>query len=1019
MNRERDHHNLISFYMPHHAVIKENSTTTKLRTVFNASSPSSTGISLNDCLLVGPTVQNDLFTVLCRFRTHQVALTADLEKMYRQIKVKKPNQALQRILWRNSPSHPMQCIQLTTVTYGTASASFLATRTLAQLVKDEGNNYPAASRAITNNTYVDDFMTGADTVQDAVKLYRELTELLERGGFRIHKWCSNMLDVLKHIPQSSEKMESIITDDKTVVKALGITWEHRLDCFKITVPSSIAATPDTKLGILSSIAQIFDPLGFVCPVVTLAKILLQSLWREKLDWRDKIPGALSETWSVLKGSLPELAAVQIPRLIICAKATNIYMHGFADSSTKAYGGVVYLTSFNADGAKMTRLIAAKSRVAPIKPTTLPRLELCAAVLLAKLVMKCTEALNLKIVETTLWSDSTITLCWINSDPAKYQTFVANRIGEIQEITVNCKWRYVPTKENPADLITRGLEPKHILTNSLWWNGPSWILKKTLRWPENKSQVSQVPEATNEEKRKVVSLVARESTKKFDDFYKIFERFSCLVRLQRTFAYILRFADCLKPNRPTECLSAAELDRSLKFIVKCVQWQIFEKEMVVLSKKHANADGFREDNLEFSTLRKLNPVLDTEGLLRVGGRLKHAKIPFDAAFPILLPQGDHVTTLLCKQTHLRLLHAGIESTLCAIKVKFWPINARSQVRKCIHNCVKCHRFRAQTLQQQMAHLPSYRVNPVRPFLNTGLDYAGPINIKNSRLRKSVMTKGYICLFICMATKAIHLELVTDMTTKTYLNAFRRFVSRRGMCVNLYSDNGTTFKGAEKELSQVFVNKQNRDVIFNCLAMEGVTWNFIPPLSPHWGGLWESNIKNVKSHLRRMMGNSNLTFEELYTLLVQIEGVLNSRPLCPNSNDPTDLTAITPAHFLIGSEMNVIPEECPPLNVNINRLKTWQQISQLKNVFWKRWHREYLNTLQVRKKWHKIHNNIKVNDLVLIKEDNTPPLAWLLGRVVNVIHGKDGYVRAAVLKTKGGEFTRPITKLSPLPIDKALE
>ncbi|XP_026467753.1 uncharacterized protein LOC113371339 [Ctenocephalides felis] len=318
---------------------------------------------------------------------------------------------------------------------------------------------------------------------------------------------------------------------------------------------------------------------------------------------------------------------------------------------------------------------------------------------------------------------------------------------------------------------------------------------------------------------------------------------------------------------------------------------------------------------------------------------------------------------------------------------------------------------------MGNLPIERVTIARPFLNTGVDYAGPINLRTSRLRKAPQMKGYIALFICFSTKAIHLELVTSLTTDAFIAALKRFISRRGKCSKIFSDNGTNFIGARHELHKLynlFKNEHSRNEVINAAAVESIEWKFNPPHAPHFGGLWESAVKLIKHHLRRVVGETCLTYEEFSTVLTQIEAIVNSRPITSVFDDSNEPTFLSPGHFLIGEALTAFPE--PSLiDVTLSRLSLWQQLNQLKDKFWKRWSIEYLGQLQSRYKWKTSSKNLKVDDIVLLKEDNLPPLSWLLGRVIGTAIGKDKNVRVATVKTKNDIFIRPIVKLCPLPVE----
>lgn len=370
-------------------------------------------------------------------------------------------------------------------------------------------------------------------------------------------------------------------------------------------------------------------------------------------------------------------------------------------------------------------------------------------------------------------------------------------------------------------------------------------------------------------------------------------------------------------------------------------------------------------------------------------------------------------LLIRFEHERHLHAGPQGTLTALRQNYWILSGRSTVRKVLRKCVICFHAKPRTIYPKMGNLPKDRVKYARPFSVSGVDYAGPIMIKEGRGRGKRSVKAYIVLFVCFATKAVHLELTTDLTTESFLNVLKRFVSRRGHVSQLYSDNATNFVGANRELKTFFQSENFKNAKTE-INNRHIKWDFIPARSPHMGGLWEINIRSVKTHLRRMTSRATLTYEELNTLLCMIEACLNSRPLTPLSNDPNDLAPLTPGHFLIGESLTAVADQ-DLTDIKLNRLSRWQHVEQIRQSFWKRWSREYLTQLQARSKWKEETSRMKIDSLVLLKEENIPPTQWVLGRVVQIHPGDDGVVRVASVKTSKGVVKRAVTKLCALPLD----
>lgn len=990
----------ISYYLPHHGVQKEESLTTKLRVVFNGSQNTTTGHSLNSIQLVGPTIQQDLFSILVRFRKHAVAIAADIEKMYRQVLVEPSQRCLQRILWRSSPAEPIHTYNLNTVTYGTASASFLAIRSLTQLGNECEVSSPDVSRVIKEDFYVDDLLSGASTQLHASNLCAELNRILSSGCFQLRKWISNHPQVLEGIPDSHIHPGVLEFGDHEHTRTLGLIWFFQHDHLMYTI-SNASNVQVTKRNMLSEIAQIFDPLGLISPCTITAKIMLQQLWTEKLAWDDPVPKCIQAKWSSYRNELVTLNDLKIQRHVLCKQPTEVELHGFCDASINGFGACIFIRSKDEEGRVQVNLLCSKSRVSPLKPLTIPKLELCGAVLLAKLTEQVQKAFDLPISRCFFWSDSTVVLGWLKTSPNMLKTFVCNRVADIQQLTSHGTWRHVPTKCNPADLLSRGVPPQFLKESNLWWHGPPWLCEDESSWPISNFTRTELPEMKRESQ--CISVTTREP---FPFDYRL-----SLFRLTRVTAYCLRFRNNPLKSQADRLLgpfTADELKESLLVLVKLSQQESFPDELKLLSQGKPLRSS--------SSLISLNPFLDSKGMLRVGGRLHNSQFSYDKKFPLLISGKHPLTKPLVTQEHLRLLHAGPQLLLSNLRDRYWIISGRNIVKQVVHRCLKCFRLSPQLTEPIMGNLPSSRLQPTPPFHVTGVDYGGPFLIKDRKGRGSKTIKSYLCLFICFATKAVHLELVTDLSTETFLMAFRRFVARRGKPLHVYSDNGTNFVGAQSELRELgtFLKEQS-SAIPESVTSEGINWHFIPAHSPHFGGLWEAGIKSSKFHLRRVIGNTLLNFEEMSTLLSQVESTLNSRPISPLSADPSDLQPLTPAHFLIGRPSAALPD--PDLaEVPESRLSIFQKVQKMHQHLWKRWNKEYVSELQQRSKWRINISQLAADALVLIKEDNTPPLRWKLGRVVELHPGNDGVNRVASVRTSNGIVKRSFAKLCPLPMDR---
>lgn len=995
------------YYLPHHAVRKESSSSTKLRVVFDASSKTDSSVSLNDVLLKGPCIQEELVSILSRFRTHKYVITADIKKMYRQIWVNENQRDYQRILWREDPRQPLNVFKLKTVTYGVITASYLATACLKKLSEEEAPNYPEACLALSRDFYVDDFLGGAASKNAALKLRDDLINVLAKAGMELCKWSSNQPDLLSTVNTASKSTsEHSWGSEEKIIKILGLYWNHENDSFQYKVMSFNKQTRVTKRIILSEIASIFDPLGLISPVVINFKIMIQKLWQLKLDWDATLPSSFEAEWQHYRGKLTHLNSLVVERNIIGdGDICDVQLHGFADASLTSYGACLYLRVKNSVGNITTNLICAKSRVAPLKTISLPRLELLAAVLLARLISKYSPSLNLPIKETHCWSDSTVVLSWISSQSSRWKTFVAHRIGEIHELTSISQWRHVGSKDNPADIVSRGCCPTQINNLKLWWRGPSWLSLNYTEWPQKGKlyqDEKEIPEA------RTISHVSSHS----DYDLSILEKYSSLDKLARVLSYCRRFVNNASGKRKIlGPISAHEMNETITIIVKLVQKSSFNDEITDLK-------GARQLQPR-SPLLRLRPFLDENGVLRVGGRLANSSvIDICQRHPIIVPSKSTFTYLIFLKEHKALMHAGPQAILSSIRLKYWPLNGRNIARQVVQRCVQCFKYRPVVTQPIMGDLPKSRVEPARAFVRTGVDFAGPFYIKASLRRNAPINKAYACVFVCFTTKAVHMELVSDLTTRAFLNALQRFFDRRGLCTDIYSDNATNFVGARRELQELknlFMTSEHQEQVQTTLSQSGIQWHFIPPRSPHFGGLWEAAIKSLKSHLYRTLGNASLTFEELNTVLVRIEAILNSRPITPLSTDPSDLSVLTPGHFLIGDSLTALPERDETLTPQ-NRLTRWRRVVQISQHFWSRWSKDYLNQLQERGKWLNSKGpNLHVGTIVLIRDENLPPLKWSIGRVIEVHSGSDKQVRVATVKTARGEFKRAVRTLCPLPFE----
>lgn len=988
-------------FLPHHGVHKTDSNA--IRVVFNASSKTSSGHSLNDLMECGPKLQQDIQHLLLRWRTHRYVLTADCEKMYRMVLIHEQDQQLQKIIWRDTPQEALKEYQLCTITYGMKAAPFLAMRTLQQLAKDDAEKYPLAAKVLHRDFYVDDLLTGTDTIEQAQEVKQQLIHMLQGGGFNLRKWSSNSRLLLEDLTE--EQLNPSILDFKNAdsMKALGLRWNATTDTFtfQCKIDQTDMTKPHSKRSLLSDISKVFDPLGWLAPIAIKSKLLFQLVWTTGIDWDDAVSTEIQQEWSLLRKDLTNIDKFDIPRWIGDTQKPS-EIHGFCDASEKVFACSVYLKSQDEQGKTCIRLIAAKTKLAPLNKTvSLPRLELCSATLLTKLMTKIRQSLQPALIDipTYGWTDSMVVLGWLQGDPARWKTFVATRVKRIIDIMPKSCWRHVSSNDNAADCATRGLTPSQLANHPLWWEGPSW-LKNDINDSTITADCPQIELKTKFQSNALQLVVPMVE--------EMLSKHSSLTRIVRIMSWVSRFISNARDKANAARaphLTSSEIVASYNTIIKSVQARFYENDIARLIQKGTLSTK--------SDLLRLNPFLDENDILRVGGRLQNTKLTDTSKHPIIIPHDSRLTELVINQAHKATLHGGPRLTLAVLRNHWWIIGGNRAVKKHIRTCVTCRRFDNTKQYQQMADLPEPRVTPSRPFTHTGVDFTGQVELKLNKGRGVRTTKGYIAVFVCFATKAIHLELVSDLSSAAFMAAFKRMCARRGTPKHMYSDNGTNFIGAAKTLTQEYKQALKLYVdnaFLNDIAELGIKWHFNAPSWPSGGGLWEAAVASMKKHLKKVIGHQILTFEEFSTLLTQIEACLNSRPLYALTENIDD-HPLTPGHFLTGGPILSSPFS----DIGIQCLKTrWQLTEQMHKDFWRKWSTEYLHQLQTRSKWHHANKNLATDDIVLIKEDNMPPAKWALGKVTDLHPGQDGRVRVVTLKTQGGFMKRPIIKLVPLPV-----
>ncbi|KAJ8342685.1 hypothetical protein SKAU_G00326130 [Synaphobranchus kaupii] len=994
-----------AWYLPHHGVY-HSKRPGKLRVVFDCSAKFC-GVSLNETLLTGPDLINPLVGVLCRFRKENIAIICDVERMFHQFLVTPESRNYLRFLWweGGDMEKEPQDYRMTVHIFGASSSPGCANFGLKYLARQHESDYPSASAFIEKDFYVDDGLTSIASVEEAKDLIISTQELCKRGGLRLHKFDSNQKAVLECV-NPSERASSTETlelkqDVTPTERALGIQWSIENDT--LIFNTSAKDQPPTRRGILSVVASLYDPLGLVAPFVLSGKCILQELCRRGTGWDDPLPNDLGPRWEERKIGLQSLKEVVILRCYHPQDFENIVkieLHHFSDASSKGYGACSYIRCKNDRGAVHTSLAMAKARVAPTMVMSIPRLELSAAVVTTRLSVTLKRELEMKIDEEFFWTDSQVVLGYINNDARRFHVFVANRVQLIRENTDPCQWHHVDTAENPADHASRGLQATQI-SSSNWIQGPTFLWEQEVHTKPNSTTELLIGDP---EVKTALTCATR-----LDDCADILDRLgqiSSWTKLLNVIARIKRLGS--KQKYRSEVVTITERERATETIIKLVHQKAFHQEVKTLQ---------RGERLPSSDpLFSLDLILH-KGLLCVGGRLKKSSLRQELKHPVILPKDSHITKLVLAHCHAKICHQGRGQTQMELRANgFWVISGNKLVAKLIHNCVQCRKLRRPTEEQQMAALPKERVEASGPFTYSGMDCFGPFIIKKARKEY----KRYGLVFTCFASRAVHIEMLEDLSTDAFINALRCFISLRGAVRELHCDHGSNFVGARNELREA-LKQCDTKLLEAFLADKQCDFVFNAPSASHAGGVWERQIRTIRNVLNGTLAQcpGRLDDASLRTLFYEAIAIVNSRPLTIDGiNDPKALEPLTPNHLIMMKSKVALPPPGKFVKEDMYATKRWRRVQYLIEQFWGRWRKEYLLNISTRQKWHVPRRNLKTNDIVIIKDDNLPRSQWLLGKVVEVTQESDGLVRRVKIQTgklnqghssKPSIIERPVQKL----------
>ena len=750
------------WYVPHHGVIQEKKK--KLRVVFDCS-VEFRGRCLNHELLQGPDVSNNLVGILTRFRKEAVALTCDIEAMFNRVMVTPTDRNLLRFLWwpEGDVDKEPVCYRMTTHLFGAISSPACAMHALnltADLYESEYGQ--EAANFVKNDFYVDDGLTSTPDSGSAITLIENTTKLCAEGGFKLTKFACNNPTVRETIPiYSRSKSTAGLISEKSGVceQALGVRWDLSSDTIQFGV--DLPDRPPTRRGILSGVSSLFDPLGLISPVILRGKMITKELCGRDCTWDDPVPEELRLQYLKWKAELSALSSLKIPRQYGSTSASSdspatFELHHFSDASMTGYGACSYLRIVRDNGEVTCDLVMSKAKVTPKKTVTVPRLELAAAVLATQISGFLQRNLDIPELQHHYWCDSRVVLGYIRNNTRRFHVYVANRVQTITNRITPNQWHFIPTDQNPSDLASRGSHVEELIDNDLWWHGPPFMSSLTELPLEDKEEI--VDQEDPEVKRVTTLMTKSAPTSEYATLLERLERFSTWFAAKRAVANCIRYMKKLQEvcrRRSGGCseerrspngqqLTVQQLMEAEVIILKTLQLQVFQKEMFhpkasSNSRKNRNPDGEdAEDNASLkhmkkkSSLRKLDPVMRSDGVLCVGGRIRRADLPREVTNPVILPKTCHVTTLIIRQCHEKTGHAGREMTLGEIRQQgYWILHGRSAVSSYIIRCVQCRKLRGPCGGQKMSDLPVERLEPSAPFTFCGVDCFGPFFVRERR------------------------------------------------------------------------------------------------------------------------------------------------------------------------------------------------------------------------------------------------------------------------------------------------
>lgn len=989
-------------YLPHHPVLQPGKSTS-VRPVYDGSSKTGkTRKSLNDNILKGKNWLNDLLQTLIRFRRFQNVATADIAKAFHQIGINENDRDVVRFIWLKDPTQPptddnLQIYRFKRVAFGIVASPFILYATIQHHAKQQQPSQ--FMDTLIKNLYADNLVVALEDDIEPTQFYDCAKQFFNSMKMNLTKWSSNSATLIQHIPESDQLTE-------VIQSVLGLNWNRHTDILSIKSPRLQADKIQTRRTVARQMAAYFDPMGWATPIILLAKTFFRKIWTETEKWDEPLTEKNTAEWAEISTKLKGIENIHIPRYFnIHGNTQKIQLHAFVDASVIAYAVVVYIR-IQSPTQNHVMLISSKSRLTPAKTMTIPKLELIAILLGSRYVDFVKKALQLPHqIETFVWSDSKCALSWLRQDKI-LPTVVEKYINEAKTYNIS-QYRYVPSEHNFADVATRGAEYSTLL-GMQWWTGPAWLHSDTT-WPINDSCSDPENKVALIFQNKLMTkqIVVHEDT--IDGVATInIKNFSSLTSLLKRTAFALLAATKFRKHDFLNLQTEVDVAMAEKLWLKWDQSRIYAIQ---------NEPGAGKQ----FTMRNISVFRDTEGLIRCATRITNSVMELDAVSPILLVKNSKLTELVVLHTHQMHKHVGTNHTLAALRQKYWLPHGRQQVYKIIlRSCYKCRRQLAQIYPTpQPAPLPEFRVvRTQKPFQAVGVDVFGPFAVRHMETTGYIKQKRWVIIFTCATIRAIHLEVIAEMTTEEISHAFRQFVARRGVPKMFISDNAPQFHALDGYFQSIWHAVNKAPAVSNYFAENQIIWKFTTELAPWMGGIYERLIQSIKSSFEKTYGMKTLVSRQFNTAMVEIEAVLNARPIAYVEQDP-EMSILTPNDFLMAKHVAIPIAKEPYTNDDVIK-KLWKSSQAYLNEFWKSWANQYLMLLrerndQLRDNRQAAKYEPRKGDVVIMQELSKKRSHWQLAVVERLIPSQDRIVRSVQVRIpNGSRLVRPVITLAPLQI-----